>query len=101
MRTSIALFFSALLSLFGLGEARARQAEDSLLRRQIGQMIIAGFRGFTVTDKVADAVQRLGIGGVIYFDRDVPSAVNRRNVRWRPRRGIPNFSSRSTRRADG
>lgn len=81
MRTSIALFFSALLSLFGLGEARARQAEDSLLRRQIGQMIIAGFRGFTVTDKVADAVQRLGIGGVIYFDRDVPSAVNRRNVR--------------------
>lgn len=55
--------------------------EDSLLRRQIGQMIVAGFRGFDATGEVADAVQRLGIGGVIYFDRDVPSARNRRNIR--------------------
>ncbi|WP_298063177.1 glycoside hydrolase family 3 N-terminal domain-containing protein [uncultured Rikenella sp.] len=55
--------------------------EDSLLRRQIGQMIVAGFRGFDATGEVADAVQRLGIGGVIYFDRDVPAARNRRNVR--------------------
>lgn len=55
--------------------------EDSLLRRQIGQMIVAGFRGFDATEEVADAVQRLGIGGVIYFDRDVPTARNRRNIR--------------------
>ena len=81
MRRVIILFFSVLSLCCGAREARALQADDSLLRRQIGQMVIAGFRGFSVTDKVADAVQRMGIGGVIYFDRDVPSAVNRRNVR--------------------
>lgn len=55
--------------------------EDSLLRRQVGQMVIAGFRGYDADGEIADAVQRLGIGGVIYFDRDVPTAQNRRNIR--------------------
>lgn len=60
---------------------RAQTADDSLLRRQVGQMIVAGFRGFEATGDVADAVRRLGIGGVIYFDRDVPTATNKRNIR--------------------
>lgn len=81
MRTFVALFSGILLLLGSRGEVRAVSADDSLLRRQIGQMIVAGFRGFYATEKVTHAVQQLGVGGVIYFDRDVPSAVNRRNVR--------------------
>lgn len=73
------LIFGALLGLCLTGRAQTA-ADDSLLRRQVGQMIVAGFRGFTATGDVADAVQRLGVGGVIYFDRDVPAATNKRNI---------------------
>lgn len=74
----LCLALCALCSFFRLS---AQSVDDSLLRRQVGQMIVAGFRGFDATGEVVDAVQRLGIGGVIYFDRDVPSGTNRRNVR--------------------
>lgn len=72
-----------LLILGGLSGRRilAQTADDSLLRRQVGQMIIAGFRGFEATAEAVDAVQRSGVGGIIYFDRDVPSGTNRRNIR--------------------
>lgn len=74
------LILCALLACAG-GTLRAQtEGDDSVLRRQIGQMVIVGFRGFGATGDVADAVQRLGIGGVIYFDRDVPTAKNRRNI---------------------
>lgn len=71
-----------LLCCFATGISRAQTTgEDSLLRRQVGQMIVAGFRGYDADGEIADALQRLGIGGVIYFDRDVPTAQNRRNIR--------------------
>lgn len=71
-----------LLCCFATGISRAQTTgEDSLLRRQVGQMIVAGFRGYDADGEIADAVRRLGIGGVIYFDRDVPTAQNRRNIR--------------------
>lgn len=74
------LIFCGLLLCMG-GALRAQTAaDDSVLRRQVGQMIVAGFRGFDATGEIADAVQRLGIGGVIYFDRDVPTATNKRNI---------------------
>ena len=44
-------------------------------------MIVAGFRGFEAEGDILRAVRELGIGGVIYFDRDVPTGTNRRNVR--------------------
>lgn len=67
--------------LCGFSRLSAQPTDDALLRRQVGQMIVAGFRGFDASGDVVDAVQRLGIGGVIYFDRDVPTARNRRNIR--------------------
>lgn len=71
-----------LLCCFATGLSRAQTTgEDSPLRRQVGQMVVAGFRGYNADGEIADAVQRLGIGGVIYFDRDMPTAQNRRNIR--------------------
>lgn len=74
-----------LAALCSLGPLRAQSpTEDSLLRRQVGQMIIAGFRGFdasaTGPNTIAHAVKELGVGGVIYFDRDVPTGTNNRNI---------------------
>lgn len=73
------IFCGLLLCMSGALRAQTA-ADDSVLRRQVGQMIVAGFRGFDATGEIADAVQRLGIGGVIYFDRDVPTATNKRNI---------------------
>lgn len=83
MRNKILLGIGiALLVGLRAGEVAAQTAsDDSVLRREVGQMIVAGFRGFEASEDVVDAVKRLGIGGVIYFDRDVPTAQNRRNVR--------------------
>lgn len=73
---------SILLCCCATSASRAQTTgEDSLLRRQVGQMVVAGFRGYNADGEIADAVRRLGIGGVIYFDRDVPTAQNRRNIR--------------------
>lgn len=77
----------ALIAFIGLGSLpcgalRAQTAaDDSLLRRQVGQMIVAGFRGYDAAGEIARDIRERGIGGVIYFDRDVPSGTNRRNIR--------------------
>ncbi len=81
----------AVLLLLGGGALGGRRAAaqavggtetaDSSLRREVGQMIVAGFRGFEAEGDILRAVRELGIGGVIYFDRDVPTRTNRRNVR--------------------
>ncbi|HSM37937.1 MAG TPA: glycoside hydrolase family 3 N-terminal domain-containing protein [Candidatus Limnocylindrales bacterium] len=52
------------------------------LRMQIAQMLLVGFRGLTITDSspvVADIRER-GLGGVILFDRDLPSGSAERNI---------------------
>lgn len=58
------------------------EAADSELRRKVAQMVIAGFRGMDGEgEEVRSLVRDLRVGGVIYFDRDVPTARNVRNVR--------------------
>ena len=49
---------------------------------QIGQMIMVGFRGLSVTDEhpVARDIRQRKIGGVILFDYDVPTRTYGRNV---------------------
>lgn len=56
---------------------------DSALHRQIGQMIMAGFRGLALSDSmpVAEDLREGRLGGVILFDYDVPSDSALRNIR--------------------
>lgn len=80
------LFLITVGLLWGQSTVRAAVGNDALedtlrLREQVGQMIVAGFRGYEATAEAIQAVQELGVGGVIYFDRDVPTAANRRNIR--------------------
>lgn len=56
--------------------------KDRLLRRQIGQMLIVGFRGTELNPNMTiykDITLR-NIGGVILFDYDVPSKSTPRNI---------------------
>lgn len=80
-RFFIFLLTAGLLLGQSTGRTAAAEEDSLLLREQVGQMIVAGFRGYDATAEVVQAVQELGVGGVIYFDRDVPTAANRRNIR--------------------
>jgi len=62
--------------------ASALSGDLESLDVQIGQMLIVGFRGLSVTDDspiVADIRER-HIGGVILFDYDIPSKSPSRNI---------------------
>lgn len=50
------------------------QSEDKELRNKIEQMLIIGFRGTTATPYITQTVKDLNVGGIILFDRDVPSS---------------------------
>jgi beta-N-acetylhexosaminidase len=52
------------------------------LRARIAQMLLVGFRGLTADEapKTLRAVGALGLGGVLLFDRDLPSGSNVRNI---------------------
>ncbi len=56
---------------------------DKELEKQIGQMLLIGFRGFEVTEQspVVGDINAGRIGGVILFDRDVALNSNERNIR--------------------
>jgi beta-N-acetylhexosaminidase len=52
------------------------------LRRQVAQMLVVGFRGLSVDDDspVVRDIRERGLGGVILFDRDLPTGSPVRNV---------------------
>jgi beta-N-acetylhexosaminidase len=56
--------------------------KDEDLKEKIGQMIIVGFRGTSVSENsaIVKAIQELKLGGVILFDYDVPSNSFPRNI---------------------
>ena len=56
---------------------------DSELKKQIGQMLIIGFRGAELTpdNHIINDIKQLNIGGVILFDYDSPSKEFNRNIR--------------------
>lgn len=56
--------------------------QDDLLRQQIGQMLIVGFRGTEISPDmpIYRDITRHNIGGVILFDYDVPSKSTPRNI---------------------
>lgn len=49
-------------------------SEDKELRNKIEQMLIIGFRGTTATPYITQTIRDLNVGGIILFDRDVPSS---------------------------
>ena len=47
--------------------------EDEELRDKIEQMLIIGFRGTTANEYITQTLKDMNLGGVILFDKDVPS----------------------------
>ncbi|MFA5643851.1 MAG: glycoside hydrolase family 3 N-terminal domain-containing protein [Candidatus Paceibacterota bacterium] len=62
--------------------ADAAADADKELKEQIGQMLIAGFRGIKIdkNSAIAKQVKDLNLGGVILFDYDNPSKSFPRNI---------------------
>lgn len=56
--------------------------EDIALRRDIGEMLLVGFRGTELTDTnhIVRDIRDYGIGGVILFEYDAPSRSRPRNI---------------------
>ena len=69
-----------LLTLFCV-PAQAVKKPDSLSVK-IGQMLMIGFRGFSIADspEIANDIRERHIGGVVLFDYDVPSHSPSRNI---------------------
>lgn len=55
---------------------------DNQLKEKIGQMIMVGFRGteFSENSDVYGMIKNAKVGGVIFFDYDVPSGSSPRNI---------------------
>lgn len=58
--------------------------EEQVLKKQIGQMILAGFRGFNIDEVNPAFIQQIEqgyIGGIILFDYDVVKKKAERNIK--------------------
>ncbi len=69
------IYSFAFLTLFGCG-----QPESTQLEKEIGQMVLVGFRGKTVPDYLKKDLEAERIGGVILFDYDVVKKEFDRNI---------------------
>jgi beta-N-acetylhexosaminidase len=74
MNNRMHLLFLLSFLFFPFLTAHAAETGDRALRKQIGQMLIVGFRGTTVDEGsfIVRAMRDLNVGGVILFDIDVP-----------------------------
>ena len=56
--------------------------KDIELKKQIGQMLMVGFRGTDLSqnEQIVSDISVLGIGGVILFEHDLPSKSRPRNI---------------------
>jgi len=63
-------------------DAVNRTLDSLTLEEKIGQMLLVGFRGYTVDDdsQIARDIAAGRVGGVILFDRDVALGSNERNI---------------------
>lgn len=77
----LALLVASTLALSACGEDTESDEELSL-RRQIGSMVVVGFRGMELDDGhgVVEQIRRGEVGGVVLFDRDVQRGENVRNI---------------------
>lgn len=58
------------------------KAQTDTLDKMLGQMLMLGFRGTSITDtnQIVKDIENLGIGGVILFEYDSPSSSRPRNI---------------------
>ena len=63
-------------------ELQKSLSQDIELKEKIGQMLILGFRGTTFQKNsfIDNAISNLKIGGIVFFDYDVPSGIFPRNI---------------------
>lgn len=78
---SLQLIFLFVLSLFSNGCGQP-QTEGPSLEEKIGQMLVVGFRGssITVDSPIANDIASYHLGGVVLFDYDVPLDTAYRNI---------------------
>jgi len=86
-KTTIACLF--LLLFFGgkIPDNHLNPHSDEIsLREKIGEMLLIGFRGTTITPDmhIIHDIQNIGISGVILFDYDVPNKKHHRNIENAP-----------------
>ncbi len=55
------------------------------LHREIGQLALVGFDGFSVTPEVASLARQFDLGGIILFKRNVESPEQVAEIAWRAR----------------
>ena len=65
-----------------ISPAQSPAAAEENFSDKVGQMLMIGFRGTEISSDsyIAKAEKELNLGGVILFDRDVPSKSARRNI---------------------
>jgi len=75
---------AALLALFFVAYSffHVKEYTDEELKKQIGQMLIVGFRGTGAGEgsAIAKAIKELNLGGVVLFDIDGPTKSFPRNI---------------------
>ena len=84
--TKSKIFYSALIGSFFLSSITTSKAqpEDSLVFK-IGQMILVGFNGTVVDEKVLEEVRQGKVGSIILFEKNIPpqnSFVALKKITW-------------------
>jgi beta-N-acetylhexosaminidase len=76
----LGLFF--LLTLFSIAGCKSDTDETPSLDDQIGQMLLVGFRGTTLTEDnpIIDDLENFNLGGVILYEKDGPTQTRPRNI---------------------
>jgi len=82
MLTACRLLLTACCLLTVIAGGAQQAKEDAELKHKIAQMLMIGFRGMELKPDmpVYNDLKKLGIGGVILFDYDVPSKSAKRNI---------------------
>jgi len=72
----IVIFACIIVIVLGSIRLIKENKNDKILKDKIGQMLIIGFRGTEINDNsfIVKAIKDLNLGGVVLFDKDVPSA---------------------------
>lgn len=76
------LFLAALTAGVTQGQTAAVDTADAALRRDIGEMLLIGFRGTAIDSghHIVRDIQEYHVGSVILFEYDSPSGTHHRNV---------------------
>lgn len=76
------LLFLAIMMAAGCKNVERYSPEDEALRKEIGQMLLVGFRGTELDEEhhIVRDIRDYNIGGVILFEYDVPSQSRPRNI---------------------